>query len=117
MGADIVAKTRAWTMIKDKWYSVRLDFKGGVLNLYAQKAGEHPILLLKNVKINKVEEGRLGLYTYNTEGAFDSIRFFPHSDLDPPLPDDLTIGESEEPPEIIKKGEAAKTCLENKEPD
>lgn len=72
---------------------------------------------MKGVKVNKVKEGRLGLYTYNTEGAFDSIRFFPHMDLEPPLPKDLTIEESEEPSEKISRGEAAKTCLENKMPE
>jgi hypothetical protein len=86
-GADIIERTRAWNMVKDKWYSVRLDFKGTNLILYAQKAGEHPIMLMKECLIDSILEGRLGLYTYNTAGAFDNIRFFPHFDLDPMAPE------------------------------
>lgn len=36
---------------------------------------------MKEVMISEILEGRLGLYTYNTEGAFDKIRFYPHFDI------------------------------------
>jgi hypothetical protein len=56
-GADIIERTRAWTMIKDRWYTVRLEFKtsnAGENNLiiYAQKSGEHPIMLMKECVID-----------------------------------------------------------------
>lgn len=34
-GANIVERTRAWTMTKDKWYSAKLDFKDNELIVYA----------------------------------------------------------------------------------
>lgn len=117
-GANIVERTRAWTMVKDKWYTVRLDFKGTNLILYAQKAGEHPIMLMKECGINEILEGRLGLYTYNTEGAFDNIKFFPHFDIEPALLEPVEEDSDAEQP-IMKgsKGLAATACLENKDPE
>jgi hypothetical protein len=53
----------------------------------------------------------------NTDGAFDNVRFYPHADLDPPLPepeeeeDSATNGEKKN-----LKGLAGKTCLDNLEP-
>jgi hypothetical protein len=34
---EMIDKTRSWNMSKGVWYQVKLDFKGGKLNVFAGK--------------------------------------------------------------------------------
>lgn len=38
-------------MISDKWYTVRIDFRDDEMKVFAQRAGEHPVLLMKELEI------------------------------------------------------------------